>query len=188
MQKRKIVFFDRDGVVNLEDSPYGYKIEEFYFAPYFMELFLKLKEQNSLCFLITNQSGINRKIFTQEDFYHLNAYMQNCITSCLMMPLRKKGFIPQNIAFDRIYFCPHTTDEMCECRKPKSGMLLQALRDFNLSLKDYQTYIIGDKDTEMIAGLNVGIERRIHIGDDYSPNATHHIHSLKEALSLFEET
>lgn len=67
-------------------------------------------------------------------------------------------------------------------------MLLQALRDFNLSLKDYQTYIIGDKDTDMIAGLNVGIERRIHIGDDYSPNATHHIHSLKEALSLFEET
>ena len=182
--KRKVVFFDRDDVVNLEDAPYGYKIETFYFAPYFMELFLELKKLDSLCFLVTNQSGINRGIFTQKDFEVLSAFMQNCIVSCLTIPLRQSGFVPKNIAFDGIYFCPHTKEENCICRKPKSQMLLQACKDFGLDLSLYESYILGDKDTDMIAGLNAGVQTRIIVGKGESQNATHRVKNLKEALEI----
>ena len=171
-------------VVNLEDAPYGYKIETFYFAPYFMELFLELKKLDSLCFLVTNQSGINRGIFTQKDFEVLSAFMQNCIVSCLTIPLRQSGFVPKNIAFDGIYFCPHTKEENCTCRKPKSQMLLQACKDFGLDLSLYESYILGDKDTDMIAGLNAGVQTRIIVGKGESQNATHRVKNLKEALEI----
>lgn len=185
MKKRKVVFFDRDGIVNLEDAPYGYRIETFYFAPYFMELFCALKHEDALCFLVTNQSGINRGFYTQKDFEALSQFMQDCIRSNLMMPLRELGFVPRNIGFDGIYFCPHTPDENCVCRKPKAQMLENAIRDFNLELSTYDSYILGDKDTDMQAALQVGVENRILIGKENAPNATHRFKNLKEAMQIF---
>lgn len=184
MRRRKVVFFDRDGVVNLEDTPYGYKVEEFYFAPHFMELFMGLKKQDALCFLVTNQSGINRGIFTQKDFENLSAFMQNAIRSCLMIPLRQSGFAPSNIGFDGIYFCPHTKEEQCACRKPKSAMLEQAIQEFNLNLEECDSYILGDKGTDMQAGLKAGVQMRILIGSEESPSATHRVANLKEAMEI----
>lgn len=183
-KKRKIVFFDRDGVVNIEDAPYGYKIDTFYFAPFFMELFLELKKQDAICFVVTNQSGINRGIFTQRDFEVLTSFMQNCIKSCLTIPLRQNGFVPKNIAFDGVYFCPHTKEENCFCRKPNPKMLEQAIKEFNLSLEDYESYILGDKDTDMQAGLEVGLKTRIFIGNHKTQNATHSAKNLKEAAQI----
>ena len=185
-KKRKIVFFDRDGVVNLEDEPYGYTIDTFYFAPHFIELFLELKKQDALCFVVTNQSGINRGIFTQKDFEALSSFMQSCILSCLMIPLRQSGFMPKNIGFDGIYFCPHTKEENCICRKPKPQMLLQACVDFGLDLSQYDSYILGDKDTDMIAGLEAGVQTRILVGENQALHATHRVSNLKEALKLFQ--
>lgn len=182
--KRKIVFFDRDGIVNLEDSPYGYKIEKFYFAPYFMELFLELKKQNALCFVVTNQSGIGRGIFSQKDFEILSAFMQNCIRSCLTIPLRMSGFIPQNIGFDGIYFCPHTKEEKCACRKPNAAMLESAIQEFHLHLEDCDSYILGDKETDMQAGLKIGVQTRVIVGSEESPSATHRVANLKEAMEI----
>ncbi|MDD6055734.1 MAG: HAD family hydrolase [Helicobacteraceae bacterium] len=186
MKKRKLVFFDRDGVVNLEDAPYGYRIETFYFAPYFMELFLYLKSQDSLCFLVTNQSGINRGFYTQKDFEILSGFMQDCIKSTLMIPLRQGGFMPQNIGFDGIYFCPHKPEENCACRKPGTKMLESALSDFKLNINEFDSYIIGDRDSDMEAGLKAGIKTRIFIGDGLSKNATHFARNLKEVLEIFK--
>lgn len=183
-QKRKVVFFDRDDVINLEDAPYGHKIDTFYFAPFFMDLFLELKKQDALCFVVTNQSGIHRGIFTQKDFEILTAFMQSCIKSCLMIPLRKSGFVPTNIGFDGVYFCPHTQEERCKCRKPNPGMLEQAIREFNLDIQNYDSYILGDKDTDMQAGLKVGVKTRILIGNHEAPNATHRARDLREALQI----
>ena len=183
-EKRKVVFFDRDGVVNLEDSPYAYKIEEFYFAPHFMELFLELKRQNALCFVITNQSGINRGIFTQKDFEILTSFMQSCIRSCLTIPLRLSGFVPEKIGFDGVYFCPHTKEEQCACRKPKSAMLESAISEFHLNLNQCDSYFLGDKETDMQAALSAGVQTRIIIGTEESPSATHKAKNLKEAMQI----
>ncbi|CAM2885597.1 D-glycero-alpha-D-manno-heptose-1,7-bisphosphate 7-phosphatase [Helicobacter burdigaliensis] len=182
--KRKVVFFDRDGVVNLEDSPYSFKIETFFFAPGFMELFLELKKQDSLCIMVTNQSGINRGLFTKEDLLKLHTFVQNAINSMLTIPLRKSGFVPKNIGFDGIYYCPHTKEEGCLCRKPQSKMLQDACEDFRLNLDDYESYILGDKDTDMQAGKAVGVKNRIYIGEGEAPNSTHQIKSIQEALKI----
>lgn len=182
--KRKVVFFDRDGVVNLEDAPYGFKIETFFFAPGFMELFLELKKQDALCFLVTNQSGIHRGLFTKEDLLKLHSFLQNAINSMLTIPLRENGFIPKNIGFDGIYYCPHTKEENCLCRKPHSKMLKDACQDFNLNLSDYESYILGDKDTDMQAGKDIGVQNRIYIGEGEAPNSTHKIKTIQEALKI----
>lgn len=137
-------------------------------------------------FLVTNQSGIHRGIFTQKDFETLSAFMQNCIVSCLTIPLRQSGFVPKNIGFDGIYFCPHTKEENCSCRKPKPQMLLQACADFGLDLSQYDSYILGDKDTDMMAGLEAGVQTRILVGANQAPHATHRVSNLKEALELFQ--
>lgn len=184
MLKKKLVFFDRDGVVNLEDEPYGYKIETFYFAPYFMELFLELKKRDSLCFLITNQSGINRGNFTEDDFYILTNFMQSCIISSLTIPLRLSGFTPKNIAFDKVYFCPHTQEENCDCRKPKNKMIQDAIKEFSINLEDFDSYMLGDKDTDMMAALASNIKTRIIIGEESSIHHTHRVTNLKEAMEI----
>ena len=107
--------------------------------------------------------------------------MQNCIVSCLMILLRQRGFVPKNIGFDGIYFCPHTKEENCFCRKPKPQMLLQACVDFGLDLSQYDSYILGDKDTDMIAGLEAGVQTRILVGENQALHATHRVSNLKEA-------
>ena len=182
---KKIVFFDRDGVVNLEDAPYGYEISKFYFAPGFMDLFLELKKQEAICVMITNQSGINRGIFTQKDLENLNAFIQNCIQSVLTLPLRKANANPKNIGFDGIYFCPHTPNENCECRKPKAKMFFDAIKDLHLDMQNSETFMLGDRDIDMQAALSAGVKNRILIGEEKSENATMNAKTLKDSIAYF---
>ena len=143
---QKAVFFDRDGVVNVDDE-YVYKIEDFVYVSGFLELFKSCKEKGYLLFVITNQSGIGRGYYGLEDFLALSDFMQK--------DLREKcGF-----AFDKIYFCAHAPSEDCPCRKPKAGMITQALGDFDIDLE--HSYLIGDKLSDMECGKNGGIGTRI---------------------------
>lgn len=173
--RKKLVFFDRDGVVNLESHPYTFKIEDFHFAPGFFEFFAKLRAQNALCFLITNQSGINRGYFTQKDLEKLHHFMQETIKQ------HCKG------GFDKIYFCPHTPTEDCNCRKPKPAMILEALREFGLALEDFSSYFIGDSLADMQAAKSAEVSVRILI--DSARNlecreATHVVKDLQEASAI----
>ena len=94
--------------------------------------------------------------------------------------------MPQNIGFDGIYFCPHKPEENCACRKPGTKMLESALSDFKLNINEFDSYIIGDRDSDMEAGLKAGIKTRIFIGDGLSKNATHFARNLKEVVEIFK--
>jgi len=142
LQLNKAFFFDRDGVIN-RDFGYTYRIEDFTFNEGFFELFLHLKTLGYLTFVITNQSGINRGYYTQEDFTGLTKHMQAEI-------LKVCGSV-----FDGVYFCPHAPEERCECRKPKSGLLEQAFRDFAIDRE--RSWMIGDKESDLEAARAVGI-------------------------------
>ena len=182
---QKIVFFDRDGVVNLEDAPYGYEISKFYFAPGFMELFFTLKKQNAICVMVTNQSGIHRGIFTEQDLQKLNQFIQDCISANLTLPLREAKVNPKNIGFDGIYFCPHTPNENCECRKPKAKMFFDAIKDLHLDMQNSETFMLGDRDIDMQAALKAGVKNRILISKEKSENATMCAKDLKDSLRFF---
>lgn len=142
----KAIFFDRDGVIN-EDFGYVYAQKEFIFTENIFNLLKYCKEKGFLLLLITNQSGIGRGYYTLKDFEELTEYMQS--------ELKKRlGF-----GFDRIYFCPHSSEEECMCRKPKTGMIDEAKKDYNLNLKE--CFLIGDKPTDIQAGENANIGYKI---------------------------
>lgn len=143
MAGHKAVFFDRDGVINI-DSSYVYKKEDFSFYDDFFTCITHCKQQNYKLIVVTNQSGIERGFYTIKDFLTLSAYMQDSIQ-------RYVGF-----KFDRIYFCPLLHDTIR--RKPASGMIMQAMHDLGLNLA--QSYLVGDRLSDIMAAKNAGITKR----------------------------
>ncbi|MGX3045043.1 D-glycero-alpha-D-manno-heptose-1,7-bisphosphate 7-phosphatase [Helicobacter sp. T3_23-1056] len=161
----KAVFFDRDGIIN-KDIGYVYKQEDFEFQDGIFDLLRFCKERGFLLLVVTNQSGIGRGFYTLEDFKKLSLYMQEQIKARL-------GF-----KFDSIYFCPHSPDENCECRKPKSAMIEQAKKDYNVNLDE--SFIIGDKITDMQAGQAGGIRHKLFVSKAFSAQVKHisNLHTL----------
>ncbi|MDO7253837.1 D-glycero-alpha-D-manno-heptose-1,7-bisphosphate 7-phosphatase [Helicobacter cappadocius] len=169
----KAVFFDRDGVIN-QDFGYVYEAKEFIFVDNIFNLLKYCKDKGFLLLLITNQSGIGRGYYTLKDFEELTDYMQN--------ELKKKlGF-----GFDRIYFCPHSPEENCLCRKPKTGMIDEAKKDYNLDLKE--CFIIGDKSTDIEAGQNANIGHKIFLKNTnegiLNDKGVHTVFSVNGALEV----
>lgn len=132
----KAVFLDRDGTINVEKH-YLHKIVDFEFLPGVIEGLKMLQDAGFLLVIITNQSGIGRGYYTEEDFHKLNNWM--------LQTLKDNGV---NIA--KVYYCPHLPDAKvvayrkdCDCRKPKLGMYEQAIKDLDITLDG--SYAIGDK-------------------------------------------
>jgi len=149
LAEQKAVFFDRDGTINVEKN-YLFKIEDFEFQPGIFELMKQYQDEGYLLFIITNQSGIARKLYAEEDFEKLNTWMIEQFNSA-------------GIKITKVYFCPHhpkITGE-CECRKPKPGMILQAIQQFNIS--PVNSILIGDKKRDILAGENAGIGKNLYI-------------------------
>ena len=147
--KTKAVFLDRDGVINV-DHGYVYKIEDFEFVDGIFDELKRYKEEGYIFIVVTNQSGIGRGYYKEEEFLKLTDYM--------IAEFRKKG-----IEIKKVYHCPHTPDEGCECRKPKPGMLLKAMDEFNIDMKN--SVMIGDKKSDMEAGECAGVGKLVFKGE-----------------------
>lgn len=145
----KAVFLDRDGIVNIEKN-YVYKIEDFEFMPGIFDLCRKYQQEGYLLFIITNQAGIARGYYTEEQYLILTDWMI-------------KQFEEQGILITKVYFCPHHPDFTgeCECRKPNPGMILQAAKEFDIALSD--SILIGDKESDIEAGERAGIGANLKI-------------------------
>jgi len=140
----KALFLDRDGVINIEKN-YLYKKEDFEFIDGLFELCKYYKNLGYRIFVVTNQSGIARKYYTQEEFLDLSEWMM-------------KEFAHNGIEISKVYFCPHhpTISGECRCRKPEPGMLLDAANEFHIDLEN--SIIIGDKESDIEAGINAGLK------------------------------
>lgn len=132
----KAVFLDRDGTINV-DKAYLSKIEEFEYLPGVIQGLRMLQDAGFILIIVTNQSGIARGYYTEEDFLELNKWM--------LSDLRKKG-----IKIAKVYYCPHHPNGKiekykldCNCRKPKLGMYEEAIEDFDIDLS--RSFTIGDK-------------------------------------------
>lgn len=143
MNKNKALFLDRDGVVNVEKD-YLYKIEDFEFIDGIFELCKYYQNLGFIIVIVTNQSGIARGHYTEEDFQILTSWMLD-------------EFHTLGINITKVYYCPHHPEISgeCDCRKPNPGMLLQAAKEFNIDLKS--SIIVGDKERDIIAGINAGL-------------------------------
>ncbi len=136
MATTKAIFLDRDGTINVEKD-YLYKISDFEFLPGVIEALRMLQDTGYLLIIITNQSGIARGYYTENDYKKLNNWM--------LKELKKQG-----INITAAYYCPHHPEAKvdkyridCNCRKPKLGLYEKAIKDFNIDLS--QSFAIGDK-------------------------------------------
>ena len=120
--------------------------------------------------VITNQSGIGRKYFTENDFLKLTNWMID-------------KFNENNIKILKVYHCPHSPDENCDCRKPLPGMINQAISDFDIDLD--RSWLIGDKISDIQTALNGKIKNNILINSSYVKNDSDNIISIT-ANSLFD--
>ncbi len=165
MKKQKAIFLDRDGVINIEKE-YLYKIEDFEFIPGVIEAMQYLQNKGFLLFIITNQSGIARNYYTKDDF--------NTLTSWMLDQLKK-----QNITISQVEFCPHIPTDNCTCRKPKTGMIDNILKNFDIDLDN--SWLVGDKNSDIECAKNANIKNTIQVKSGHkftSSNADFVIDSL----------
>lgn len=142
------IFLDRDGVINRKrDDDYVKHWSEFEFLPGVKEALQMLTENNYRLIVVTNQRGVARGWMTETDVQDIHARMLAAI-------------VPARIA--AIYYCPHDKDQ-CDCRKPKTGMFLQAQRDFP-DIEFARAVVIGDSTSDLEAGAALGCDT-IYIGD-----------------------
>lgn len=154
----KAFFLDRDGVINI-DHGYISTPEQFDVNPGVFDACRLIKEAGYAIFVVTNQSGIARGYFTEEAFLRLNSWMV-------------EQFLQEGININHVYYCPHHAKHGlgdylldCDCRKPKPGMLLQAMREFDICMSD--SVMVGDKVSDIEAGKNAGITTSYLISSDY---------------------
>jgi D-glycero-D-manno-heptose 1,7-bisphosphate phosphatase len=146
----KALFIDRDGVINI-DKVHVFLRKDFEFTPGIFDLCRSYLGKGFLLIVITNQAGIAKGIYSEDDFQKLTDWMIG----------EFKNF---GITISKVYHCPHHPDITgpCECRKPKPGMILEAKNEFDLDLS--QSVLIGDKETDIQAGRSAGIpEANLHL-------------------------
>ena len=136
----KAAFLDRDGIINV-DYGYVHEIEKFEFIPGVLDALKELTKSDFKIIIITDQSGIGRGYYTEEDYQTLTKYML-------------KEFEKNKIRIDKVYHCPHSPESKCSCRKPEIGMLEKAKKDFEIDFK--KSYFIGDKTSDIQCGKNTG--------------------------------
>ncbi|MFH1003975.1 MAG: HAD family hydrolase [Bacteroidota bacterium] len=144
MKLTKAVFLDRDGVLNREIGDYVCHVEDFVLNDDVIES-LKILQKNGYIFIvISNQSGIAKKLYMQIDVEKIHTHFLNI--------MKKNG-----INITEIYYCVHHPDvEKCLCRKPDSLMIEKAIARFNIDVS--LSFFIGDKERDVQAGNKVGMK------------------------------
>jgi D-glycero-D-manno-heptose 1,7-bisphosphate phosphatase len=140
LQLRRAVFLDRDGTIG-EELGYVNHIDRFQIFPFAAESIRKLNEAEIPVIVVTNQSGIARNIFPESLVHEVHKKM--------VAELAKGG-----AWIDAIYFCPHKTEDACECRKPNPGLLLRAEREHALDLAS--SWVVGDRYGDLEMGHAAG--------------------------------
>ncbi|MBN1794137.1 MAG: HAD family hydrolase [Candidatus Omnitrophica bacterium] len=141
----KIVYLDRDGVIN-KFPGYGDYVkswEEFEFLPRVPEALKKLKEAGFTVVVISNQSGVGRGIYSQGALDEITGRMKSA--------LAKEGAV-----IDDVRYCIHASDEQCACRKPNTGLFAE-LRSLGKDVLD-RLYFIGDARSDIETAKNAGIK------------------------------
>ena len=134
--KSKAVFLDRDGVINEKRDDHVKNISEFKIFSGVGDAIKLLRDKGYLVIIITNQSAIGRKIISEKKLDEIHTELKNYLNQ-------------HDTYVDSFYYCPHTPEENCSCRKPKPGLLIKATNDFGINLEE--SYFIGDSESDLNA-------------------------------------
>ena len=168
---KKAVFLDRDGIINIDHS-YVYKKENFEFCDGIFETLQHFLALDYLLFVVTNQSGIGRGYYSEEDFEKLNLWMV-------------EEFAKKDIKITKVYHCPHTPSENCECRKPKIAMFEKAKKEFDVDMQN--SWMIGDKPSDIQAGKNASIPNTIFVNSFTCKDASYSVKSILDIITIIKQ-
>lgn len=143
----KAAFFDRDGTINV-NTGHLYEPEKLMFVPGAPELIRSFNERGYLVIVVTNQAGIAKGYYTEAQMHELHRVMNERLEA------------EYGAHIDAFYFCPHHPDFTgeCDCRKPKTGMIERAIKEWNID--PAQSVMFGDKEHDIECAQKMGIEGR----------------------------
>ena len=154
MHNLDTLFLDRDGVINKKlKGQYVRNFSEFEFMNGALKAISQLTDIFNRIIMITNQQGIGKAIMSKSELNILHAQMQKRIEY-------SGGRI------DKIYYCPHLKESDCICRKPKPGMIQQAVIDFPKIIID-DSFLVGDSDSDIEAGKRMNLNT-VKVDDYYT--------------------
>jgi len=172
----KTIFLDRDGVINKEVG-YLHKIKDFKFIDGVFDACLYFRSLDYQLIIVTNQSGIGRGYYNEDDFHIVNNWM-----------LEK--FSKKDINILDVFFCPHGPESDCDCRKPKPGMFNQANNKYGIDMKN--SWMIGDKEADVQAAKTAGIQNTIlvksgHAIDEENSKAEFILDSIGQVKTVIND-
>ena len=177
---RAAIFLDRDGVIN-QDHGYVSHRDDFVFIDGVIGAMKQLKEKGYKLVVVTNQSGIARGLFTENDFISLTEWMDWSLAD-------------RDIDLDGIYFCPHhptagtgPNTQVCQCRKPAPGMFLEAIADLDIDAS--ASYMVGDKVSDLKAAHAAGVANLalVRTGKEITPEGEAMAEAVYPSLVEFAE-
>jgi D-glycero-D-manno-heptose 1,7-bisphosphate phosphatase len=145
-KRDKAIFMDRDGTI-IEDVPYLANHEKVKLIAGVGECLAELQRQGYKLILISNQSGVGRGLIAAHELEKIHERLESLLAI-------------HGVDLTSYHYCLHTPQDKCECRKPMPGMILDAIREFDLDIEN--SFMIGDKESDLLAGRNAGC-RTIHI-------------------------
>ena len=129
--KRRAIFVDRDGTLNY-DKGYTHKLSDLKIYDDIIPLLMDYYEKNFLIIVITNQSGIGRGYYTVEEMESFNREIA-------------RELIYKGIKIEDFFYCPHTPDQGCRCRKPETGLIEEAAIKYDIDISN--SVVIGDRES-----------------------------------------
>ncbi|WP_395343864.1 D-glycero-beta-D-manno-heptose 1,7-bisphosphate 7-phosphatase [Ningiella sp. W23] len=162
---QKALFLDRDGVINVNHG-YVYEADNFDWVEGIFALIKRAKAADYLVIVVTNQSGIGRGMYSEADFKDLTAWM--------CAEIEQRGG-----KIDDVFYCPHHPSagqgeylRDCDCRKPKSGMLTNAAKKWDISLA--QSIMVGDKLIDMKCAANASLRHAFLLNTESEASSNAH--------------
>lgn len=137
----KLIILDRDGVINEDSDEYIKSVDEWVPIPGSIEAIAELSKAGYTIAVATNQSGLGRGFFDLDDLEAMHEKLASLVGA-------HGGIV------DGIFYCPHTPDDQCDCRKPKPGLINAIENEFNTSVAG--CYIVGDSERDLLAGYTKG--------------------------------
>ena len=171
----KSIFLDRDGVINKEIN-YLHKIEDFEFIDGVFEVCIYLQSLKYQLIIVTNQSGISRQFYTENDYQIITKWMIN-------------QFKKNDIKIFDVFHCPHGPNSNCTCRKPKPGMFIDAQIKHNIDMQN--SWMIGDKEIDITSANSAGISNTILLRSgrktgEFKSNAKYILDSIRQASQVIK--
>ena len=174
----KAIFLDRDGTIN-KDKQYLYRIEDFEFLPKVKEALLEFQKMGYLLIIVTNQSGIARGYYSEDEYLMLS----NWLRSELML---------YGVHIEKEYYCPHHENSIfskyrvhCNCRKPRLGMYEKAIEEYQLDIEN--CIAVGDKFRDCAVALKYPMKAFL-IGTNEKSDIVNRVKSGEYASIFYAKT